>query len=161
MDSFFQPFNFTQISCQPHAIPRKAIEKLPTFQGNNAISTSSHLSKFLKCLLIWCRDAASQHDDVYMKFFTLSLEEDACDMYINLADDSYNSWASFKKGFLEIFGEKEPHFLLNALHSIKRNENKTMEEFNKKFRDLVARMDDEFKPPNKSILVYYIEEING
>ena len=53
---------------------------------------------------------------------------------------------------MEIFGQnKEPRFLLNALHSIKRNENETMEEFNKKIRDLIASMDNEFNPPNKSI----------
>ena len=97
-----------------------------------------------------------------MNLFSLSPEEDACDWHINLANDSYNSWDSFKKGFLEIFGEtKEPHFLLNALHSIKRNENETMEEFNKKFKDLIASMDNEFKPPNKSILVFYREALSG
>ena len=49
---------------------------------------------------------------------------------------------------MERFGEKkEPRFLLNALYSIKRNENETMEEFNKKFRDLIASMDNNFKPP--------------
>ena len=90
-----------------------------------------------------------------MDIFSLALEEYACEWYIILADDSYNSWDSFKKGFLEIFGEnKEPHFLLNALHSIKRKENEMMEEFNKTLRDIIARMYDEFKPPNKSILVY-------
>ena len=63
---------------------------------------------------------------------------------------------------MEIFGEKkEPRFLLNALHSIKRNENETMEEFNKKFRDLIESMDNDFKPPDKSILVYYIEALSG
>ena len=63
---------------------------------------------------------------------------------------------------MEIFGEKkEPRFLLNALHSIKRNENGTMEEFNKNFRDLIASMDNDFNPPDKSILVYYIEALSG
>ena len=63
---------------------------------------------------------------------------------------------------MEKIGEKkEPHFLLNALHSIKRKENEMMEEFNKTFRDLIAWMDDKFKPPNKSILVYYIEALSG
>ena len=31
----------------------------------------------------------------------------------------------------------------------------------KKIRDLIASMDDEFKPSNKYILVYYIEALNG
>ena len=62
------------------------------------------------------------------RIFSLWLEEYAREWYINLADDSYNTWDSFRKGFMEIFGEKkEPRFLLNALQSIKRNENETME----------------------------------
>ena len=36
-----------------------------------------------------------------------------------------------------------------------------MEEFNKKIRDLIASMDDEFKPPNKSIFIYYMEALSG
>ena len=36
-----------------------------------------------------------------------------------------------------------------------------MEEFNKKFRDIIASMDNDFKPPDKSILVYYIEALSG
>ena len=162
MDDFFLPLDFTNIAGHPHAIPMKAIEKLPTFQGNNVISASSHLSKFLKCLLSWYRDVASEHDDVYMKRFSLSLEEDACDWYINLANEPYNYWDSFRKGFMEIFGEKkEPRFLLNALHSIKRNENETMEELNKKFRGLIASMNNEFKAPDKPILVYYTNALSG
>ena len=63
---------------------------------------------------------------------------------------------------MEIFGEKnEPRFLLNALHFIKRNENEKAKEFNKNFRDIVSSMDDEFKPHDKSILVYYTKEISG
>ena len=63
---------------------------------------------------------------------------------------------------MEIFGEeKVPQFLLNALHSIKRNENEMMEEFNKKFRCPIVIMDTEFNRPNKSILVYFIEELGG
>ena len=97
-----------------------------------------------------------------MNLFALSLEEHVCDWYINLFYDSYNSWDSFKKGFMEIFGEKkDPWFLLNALHSIKRNENEMMEDFNKNFRDLIARVDIKIKPFDKSILVYYIEALSG
>ena len=99
MYAFFLSLNFTNIAAHPHDILDKDIENLPSFQGSNAISASSHLRKLLKCLFSWCRDAASQHDDVYMNIFALSLEEDACDWYINLGNDSYNSWDSFKKGF--------------------------------------------------------------
>ena len=35
-----------------------------------------------------------------------------------------------------------------------------MEEFNKKFKDLVASIHSDFKPPDKSILVYYMEALS-
>ena len=40
---FFKPLDFTQIVGAPHGILRDAIKKLPTFQGNNAITIKSYL----------------------------------------------------------------------------------------------------------------------
>jgi hypothetical protein len=36
MGDLLRPLNFTAIQGAPHAIPDKAIEKLPAFHGNNA-----------------------------------------------------------------------------------------------------------------------------
>jgi hypothetical protein len=41
-----RPFNFTNIQGYPHDIPEKTIDKLPTFQGNNVVSTADHWRKF-------------------------------------------------------------------------------------------------------------------
>jgi hypothetical protein len=46
MGSFLTPLNFAAIQGSPHQIPEKAIDKLPTFQGNNAISAKSHILSF-------------------------------------------------------------------------------------------------------------------
>jgi hypothetical protein len=46
MSNLLRPLNFTAIQGAPHAIPDKAIEKLPAFQGNNAVSANAHLLKF-------------------------------------------------------------------------------------------------------------------
>jgi hypothetical protein len=35
LDEINRPFNFTNIQGYPHDILEKAIEKLPSFQGNN------------------------------------------------------------------------------------------------------------------------------
>jgi hypothetical protein len=35
--AIYAPCDFSAINNYPHAIPEKAIEKLPSFQGNNAI----------------------------------------------------------------------------------------------------------------------------
>ena len=46
MSNLLRPLNFTAIQGAPHTIPDKAIEKLPSFQGNNAVSAHSHLLNF-------------------------------------------------------------------------------------------------------------------
>ena len=75
MSYFFKPIDFSQIAGAPHAIPGDAVKKLPTFQGNNAITAKSHLRKFEKHLVSYCIDVANDHDDGKMKLFSLSLEE--------------------------------------------------------------------------------------
>ena len=82
MSDFFKPLDFSQIAGAPHATPSDAVKKRPTFQGNNAITAKSHLRKFEKHLVSYCIDAASDHDDVKMKLFALSLEEEAGEWYL-------------------------------------------------------------------------------
>ena len=95
-----------------------------------------------------------------MKLFSLSLEGDAYDWYTGLDDNSYASYADFLKGFKERWGDKkEPRHQLVGLHTIKRSENET-EEFNKKFREVVKSIHFDFKPLDKSTLVYYMETLS-
>ena len=100
MSDFFKPLDFSQITGAPHAILNDAIKKLPTFQGNNAITVKPHLQKFSRDLVGYCNQAAHDHDDVKMKLFALSLEKDACEWYLCL-DDNY---ADFLKGFKKRWG---------------------------------------------------------
>jgi hypothetical protein len=59
-------------------------------------------------------------------------------------------------------GEKrDHHHLLEALNIIKKNENETMDEFNKKFNELDSRMHTDIKPPNDVILIYYVKAFGG
>ena len=87
-DAYFKPLDFTQIACYPHTLLDKAIEKLPTFQRNDVVTAENHIGKISKCFLSWARDPIQTHDDVYMKLFALSLEEDACEWYLDLDDHS-------------------------------------------------------------------------
>jgi hypothetical protein len=67
MSAFLRPLNFAAIQGAPHAIPYKAIEKLPCFQGNNAINAHSHILNFNLCVLkyFWDHD----EEDVKMTLF--------------------------------------------------------------------------------------------
>ena len=89
MTELFKPLEFSQIAGAPHAIPNDAIKKLLIFQGNNAITAKSHLWKFEKHLVSYWNDVAHDHDDVKMKLFALSLEDDAGEWYSDLDDDSH------------------------------------------------------------------------
>ena len=97
-----------------------------------------------------------------MKLFALSLQEDAGDWYLDLVDNSYKTLNEFQTGFKEKWGEKkEPRHQLATLHNIKKMENETMEEFNKKFRYLVSYLHKDINPNDATIIIYYIEEFTG
>ena len=139
MMEFYKPLDFSQIAGTPHDIPNDAIKKFPLFQGNNSITAKSHLWKFEKHLVIYCNDAAHDHDNVKMKLFALSWEDDAEEWYFNLYDDSYKSLSEFLEVCKKKWGgKKEPIHLLAALHNIKKMENETMDEFNTKFKRVVV-----------------------
>jgi hypothetical protein len=73
-----------------------------------------------------------------MKLFACSLEEDACDWFCELDDNKFATIKDLIDAFIERWGDKkEYHHLLATLHGIKKSENETMEEFNKKFNELV------------------------
>jgi hypothetical protein len=132
MDDYFSPLDFSAINGYPHALPEKATEKLPSFQGNNAISAKAHIKAFSLCINKWCSGATHNHEDVKMKLFALSFEEDAYDWFSGLDDNKYATIKDLIEAFTERWGDKKEHrHLLAALHSIKKNENETMEEFNK------------------------------
>ena len=84
MTEFYKPLDFSQIAGSPHDISNDAIKKLPIFEGNNATTAKTHLRKFEKHLVSYCNNAASNHKDVKMKLFSLSLEDDAVEWYENL-----------------------------------------------------------------------------
>jgi hypothetical protein len=114
---------------------KKALDKLPSFQGNNVVSAKSHIKAFTHCINKWC---GNTHEDVKMKLFVLSLEEDALDWFMELDDNKVKTIKELIDAFAERWGDrKENRHLLVALNSIKKNENETMEEFNKRFNELI------------------------
>jgi len=74
MTSCLSPLNLVAIQGAPHDVPEKAIDKLPIFHGNNAISAKSHIASFDKCLLKYCK--GHNKEDVKMTLFVFSLEGD-------------------------------------------------------------------------------------
>ena len=97
-----------------------------------------------------------------MRLFSLSLEADAFEWFINLDDNGIKTFTRFETTFNSRWGDKkENRHLLASLIETKKKENETIEEFNKKFNDLVSRLHKDIKPPDASILIYYIEAFEG
>ena len=69
MCDLFKPLDFTAIVGYPHQIPDKAIEKVPSFHGNDAITAMSHLLFFAQCYAKWCYKV--NFEDVKMRLFCL------------------------------------------------------------------------------------------
>jgi hypothetical protein len=87
--AIYAPCDFSTKNGYPHAIPEKAIEKLPSFQGNNAINAKTYIKAFLRCINKWC--ATHDYEDVKNKLFVLSLKEYASDWYEDCADNKFKT----------------------------------------------------------------------
>ena len=132
MSVFLRPLNFAAIQGAPHQVPEKAIDKLPTFQGDNATSAKSHISKFEMCLTKFCR--GHTQEDVKMTLFVYSLEGDALDWFTDFPADKFSTLEEILDEFRKRWGDqKEFRHQINALTTIKKKENETMLEFNTKF----------------------------
>lgn len=57
MNDLFAPCDITNTNCYAHNIPDKTIEKLPSFQGNNVISSTSQVKNYNVCIFKWCNIA--------------------------------------------------------------------------------------------------------
>jgi hypothetical protein len=73
MGDLLSPCNFANIQGDPHAIPEKSIEKLPSFQGNDVISVVSHILNFNLCVNKWSN--GHNHEDIKMTLLCILWRE--------------------------------------------------------------------------------------
>ena len=72
MDDLYALIDFSAINGYPHVIPKKALDKLPSFQGNNVVSARSHIESFTHCINKWC---GNTHEDVKKTCFSCLLKK--------------------------------------------------------------------------------------
>jgi hypothetical protein len=112
------------------------------------------------CVNKWCY--GNDEEDVKMRLFVFSLEGDAAEWFSYQDPNKFSTLAEIIKYFRESWGDqKENRFFLAALSSSQEKENETMDEFNKRFNDLVKILPTDIKPLNVSILIYYMEYFEG
>jgi ribonuclease HI len=160
MGSFLRPLNFAAIQGYPHVVPEKAIDKLTTFQGNNAISAKSHILNFERCVQLYC--GGHNHEDVKMTLFVYSLEGDALEWFTDFPAAKFSTLEEILDEFRKRWGDQKEHrFQLAALTTIQKKENETVVEFNTKFNNLVKGLHRDIKPSDAAILIYYIDAFEG
>jgi hypothetical protein len=160
MATFLRPLNFAAIQGAPHDVPEKAIDKLPIFHGNNAISAQAHISCFHRCIDKYCR--GHNEEDVKMTLFVYSLEGSAADWFEDFPANKFNTLNSLIDEFRKRWGDQKEHrFQLGALTTSHKKENEIVVEFNEKFSKLVKNLHQDIKPPAAAILIYYIESFEG
>ena len=97
---FYKPCDFSNVVGYPHDIPEMAIDKLPSFQSDSSTNVKSHITKFNCCIAKWCM--AHDHEDVKMKLFVLSLEDEAWEWF----QEQDNKKFKDLKGIIEAFNDK-------------------------------------------------------
>ena len=55
MVNYYRPCDFSKIVGYPHEFPKKTIDKLPSFQGDNVTSAKAHIKKFqfMYCKMVY------------------------------------------------------------------------------------------------------------
>jgi len=76
------------------------MNKLPIFEGNNAVNIDAHIRKFTTFIQRYAHVTAYNHEDVRMKLFVLSLEDDALQWFYDKPDNASDSLQA------QIFGQR-------------------------------------------------------
>jgi hypothetical protein len=155
-----RPLKFAAIQGAPHAVPEKAIDKLPIFRGNNAISVKSHILNFRMCVQRYC--GGHDEEDVKTTLFVYSLEGDAAEWFTDFDAQKFSTLDEILNEFRTRWGDKKEHrFQRAALTTSHKKENEMVVEFNTKFNSLVKSLHNDIKPSDTAILIYYIEAFEG
>lgn len=96
---------FTNIQGYPHDILKNAINNLPSFKGNIAITARDHLIKYTHCMERFCSSARYKHEDIKMWLFFLSLEGDAKNWFYDFPDNSFDSLQVIVNAFKNRYGD--------------------------------------------------------
>jgi hypothetical protein len=131
MDDLYKPIDFSAISGYPHVIPEKAIENLPYFQSNNMVDARRHVRKVSLCFNRWCCNTL--YEDVGMKLFILSFDDDDLDWFTRLKDKQVRTYKELTNAFMEKWKEKEPPV-------IKTVNSNASPDFDKKSTDIIQAM---------------------
>jgi len=90
-----------------HDFLEVAISKLPLFSSGDSVVVKKHLGLFTRIMIIYCRPPQYNHEDVKMRLFVLSLEDDALNWFNNCPEDSFTSLQDIVDAFKDRYGDPD------------------------------------------------------
>jgi len=149
----YKPINFSGICGYPNALPPKIRFFLPKFNGIKDESAERHLQQFMNVI----DDFEIDHEDVVMRLFVQSLDEDARDWFSYLPAHSVSSWHGFKSAFLVQYGERISEYaVISNFMYIHIEEGELIPAFNLRFMRALNRIPECMRPNDALCLVVYL-----
>jgi HSP90 family molecular chaperone len=103
-----------------------------------------------------------KNEDVVMKLFSLSLEENAKTWYSGFPDNSITSWDAFHDAFIKRWAvRKDARLMLTQLHEMKKKDSETIKDFDERFDKLLKDFPPNLKPNDDTILLHYTNAFEG
>lgn len=101
------------------------------------------------------------HDDMAIKLFVLSLEDDAQEWFRSLLDGCITSWENMKEAFRIQYGDRtDPRFLLENFETVKKNTIENVQEGNTGFNKILNRIHDNIRPSEQVSLIKYCDSFD-
>jgi hypothetical protein len=109
---------------------------LPCFQINNVVDARHHVNRVSHCFNKWCCNAL--YEDVGMKLFILSFDDDDLDWFTELKDKEVKTYNELIDAFMEKWKEKEPPDIKTISPDTKID---ASPDSNKKFKEVIQAME--------------------
>jgi uncharacterized FlaG/YvyC family protein len=154
----YRQLDFYGIRGFPNDITKELKKAIPKFSGNGIESAENHCIN-LKSII---QEFEEFNEDVYMKLFAQSLIEDAAEWFRSLPDGAISSWDEFVNQFTEQFGnQNETSFASHEITSMKKNQNETVAEFNKRFNKVLNKIPREIQPVDDFLINFYMSAFDS
>jgi hypothetical protein len=127
-------------------------ENLPSFSGNNTITTNEHLVEFSND----CHNIGDNDNDTCMRLFVNSLEEKVAVNFFDLPPNILSTWEELFYWFKSIYGQsKIPMEQLQEYNNIAYKDGETIKPFNLRFTKLYNQIPELIHPQNQATFMHY------
>ncbi|KAH9296698.1 hypothetical protein KI387_044278 [Taxus chinensis] len=123
-----------------HELPRGNRKNFPKFKGDGKVHPDEHIAAFI----VACGVLGVEHEDVFVRLFVETLQDNAADWFYHLPAGAITSWDTMRTRFENHFKPAEDvHALLAQISQIKKDSQEPMREFVARFNRLINKI-----PPN-------------